>query len=292
MRPLNSLIHKKRLQAYLSLIRFDKPVGTLLLLWPALWGLLLASSAWPAWQHLVIFTLGTFFMRSAGCAINDFADRKIDGKVARTAQRPLSQGAVQPFEALLITAVFLFLSLLLVLMLHPLTWLMACFGAIFACLYPFTKRWIASPQLVLGIAFAWAIPMGFAATQGTVPIIAWVYFALSVLWIIAYDTYYAMADRLDDQYLDIGSTALLFGQRAAAISFTLYLLFISGVMLLVARQFNDFIFTGLGWCGLSAFGLYQYHLANTGQSDLCIKAFKLNNITGLVVTLVLIIVRF
>lgn len=280
-----------RFQAYIALMRLDKPVGIFLLLWPALWGLLLAQEAGlPSLGHVVIFSLGTLLMRSAGCAINDFADRNIDGKVARTATRPLALKQVQPWEALTLAAVLSGLAFCLVLLTNSITILMSFGGVILAGLYPFTKRWIASPQLVLGVAFAWAIPMGFAATLETVPAQGWYYFLVTLFWIFGYDTYYAMADREDDRFLNIGSTALLFGRYAGQVSFACTLLFILGFFLLLHSLTNyPLLILVFGFCVCLGVGVYQYSLAKTDTPENYTKAFKLSNILGFVLTFVLIL---
>ncbi|HBF09723.1 MAG TPA: 4-hydroxybenzoate octaprenyltransferase [Gammaproteobacteria bacterium] len=274
---------KAKFHAYMALTRFDKPVGSLLLLWPALWGLLVAAGDnWPSIKLVFIFTIGTFLMRSAGCAINDFADRKIDGSVERTKHRPLAAGLISAKEAVLVAAACAALSFILVLFTNSMTILMSFGGAFFAALYPFTKRWIASPQVFLGFAFAWAIPMGFTAVQSALPIAAWLYFLISILWIVAYDTYYAMADMEYDKDLNIGSTALLFGQYAAQVSLGLNLVFI----------LCFYCLSGLHLAFIAASivcSLYQYKLAITLKPALCIQAFKLNNLTGLILTLGLIV---
>lgn len=283
----------ERLPAYGRLIRFERPVGTWLLLWPALWGLLLARDGWPDVSNIIIFVLGTFLMRSAGCAINDFADRHIDGLVARTRQRPLASGIISGGEALLLALVFAVLAFVCVLQTNWLTIKLSFFALIFAGVYPFAKRWIVSPQLVLGGAFAWAIPMGFAAELNHVPAVAWGYWLITIIWVFAYDTYYAMADQADDKHLNIGSTALLFHPYAAEVSITLQLVFI-GLFVWLTR---------LSWLIMLAVGIctfFQYHLLsqNTAPSDSagisfypehCIKAFKLSNLIGLLLTLGLIL---
>ena len=188
-----------RLSVYLTLIRFDRPIGTYLLLWPTLWALWIASEGPPPWQLLVIFIVGTFLMRSAGCAINDLADRHLDGEVARTQQRPLVTGAISPTEALSLSAGLSLLAFVLVLFTNTLTILLS-FGAVaLAACYPYMKRQTHLPQLVLGAAFSWGIPMAFAATRNELPAELWLIFIANVLWTVAYDTEYAMVDRKDDR---------------------------------------------------------------------------------------------
>lgn len=288
------IYHRSR--AYAALMRLDKPVGTALLLWPAMWGLLLAANGLPSYSNVLIFAVGTLLMRSAGCAINDFADRHIDGKVIRTATRPLPQQQIQPFEALVVAAVLAGLAFCLVIFTNQLTVFMSFAGLGFAGLYPFTKRWIASPQLVLGLAFAWAIPMGFAATLKYVPLEAWYYFAATLFWIVGYDTYYAMADREEDRFLNIGSTALLFGKYAARFSFLFTLVFICSFYWLLtpaaleAKNWLQQIGVLIVGLALSlSLSVYQYLLARTEQPAQCTKAFKMSNYVGLVITVVLIL---
>lgn len=201
-----------RWQAYLALMRTDRPIGTWLLGWPTLWALLIAAEGEPSLRLVVIFALGVFLMRSAGCVINDFADRKIDGYVERTVNRPLATGVVRPFEALLLFLVLVTLAFLLVLTLNKPTIILSFVALGVAVLYPFTKRWTHGPQFILGIAFSMAIPMAFTAVQETLPFISWLLFAANLAWTVAYDTEYAMVDRPDDLKLGIKSTAVITGQ--------------------------------------------------------------------------------
>ena len=187
-----------RLDVYIRLMRADKPIGTLLLLWPTYWALWLASDGIPDLAVLVAFTIGTFLMRSAGCVINDFADRDFDGAVERTKNRPFAQGRVKKKEALLLTAFLCLLAALCLIPLNHLTWLMSLPALFLALTYPFTKRFFPIPQLYLGLAFSFGIPMAFAAVVGNVPFEAWILFAANVFWTIAYDTVYALADKEDD----------------------------------------------------------------------------------------------
>lgn len=204
--------HRERSRNYLMLMRMDRPVGALLLLWPTWWALWLAAGDFPPIGMLLIFTAGVFVMRSAGCVMNDFADRKLDPQVRRTAARPLASGMVSPREALVLFAVLLVIALLLVLLTNALTILMAFFGALLAATYPFFKRFTHFPQLVLGASFSWAVPMAFAAEAGQVPGIAWWLFAANFVWTVIYDTEYAMADRDDDLKVGVKSTAIAFGR--------------------------------------------------------------------------------
>src|SRR5690554_3638454 len=201
-----------RYDAYRALMRMDKPIGTWLLLWPTFWALLIAGSGDPSVRLVAVFAAGVFLMRSAGCVINDFADRKLDGHVSRTQDRPLATGAVSTAEALLLFAVLVLLAFLLVLSLNWLTVSLSVIALILASAYPFAKRFTHLPQVLLGAAFSMAIPMAFAAVEYRLPLIAWVLFAANVVWTVAYDTEYAMADRADDKRIGIKSTAILFGR--------------------------------------------------------------------------------
>jgi len=202
---------RERIVLYERLMRLDKPIGILLLLWPTLWGLWLAGRGQPDWRVVVIFVLGTVFMRSAGCVINDYADRWLDPQVQRTRGRPLAAGEVAPRQALALFGGLMLAALVLVLFLNALTIKLAVVGAVLAASYPFLKRYTSLPQIYLGVAFGWAIPMAFAAIQGEVPRLAWLLFLANVLWATAYDTLYAMVDRDDDLRAGARSTAILFG---------------------------------------------------------------------------------
>ncbi len=202
-----------KLQALLQLIRFDKPIGTLLLLWPTLWALWIAAAGLPDLDLLLIFTLGTFLMRSAGCVINDLADRHWDGEVSRTSGRPLVTGAVSVNEARLLFVALLAAAFMLVLLTNPMTVLLSFAAVALASFYPFMKRYTHLPQLVLGAAFSWGIPMAFAAQQGALPPGLWLLYFANLAWTMAYDTKYAMVDREDDLVVGIKSTAILFGRH-------------------------------------------------------------------------------
>ncbi|MFC3533498.1 4-hydroxybenzoate octaprenyltransferase [Vogesella facilis] len=268
-----------RLQVYRQLMRMDKPIGTLLLLWPTLWGLWLASSGRPDPLVLVVFVVGTFLMRSAGCVINDYADRHIDLHVARTSQRPFARGAVSEKEALLLAAALALLSLLLILPLNGLTLLMSIPAVLLAATYPFTKRFFPLPQAYLGIAFSFGIPMAYAAQTGQVPASAWWLLAANLLWTVAYDTAYAMADKPDDLKIGIRTSAITFGDHDVAAIMLCHGVFIAMMLLLGVEQ-------GLGWpyylallasCLLIA---RQYREIRTRDRQLCFKAFLDNNRVG------------
>lgn len=226
----------KRLDLYAKLVRLDKPIGILLLLWPTLWALFAASNGWPDTQVLIIFILGTVLMRSAGCAMNDFFDRDVDLHVKRTKERVLTSGQIKPIEAIYVAAFLALLSLLLIIPLNGLTWILACFAAVLAVTYPLMKRFFAIPQAYLGIAFGFGIPMGFAAITSEIPLAAWLMLAANICWSIAYDTEYAMVDRDDDIRLGLKTSAITFGRYdifwiAIFYVFTILLLWSAGYLL-------------------------------------------------------------
>ena len=267
-------------QALLQLMRFDKPIGTLLLLWPTLCALWIAAQGVPETRLLFIFVMGTFLTRSAGCIINDIADRHLDGAVARTNARPLVTGAVSEKEALLLFTVLMLLAFVLVLFTNTLTITLSFIAVLLAASYPFMKRFTHLPQVVLGAAFSWGIPMAFAAQSGELPAALWLLYLGNLLWTVAYDTQYAMVDREDDILIGIKSTAVLFAHHdrlAVAILqlLTLLTLWASG------QQF------GLGWPYTGALwviaGLFVYHqyLMREREPTQCFKAFLHNNWVGL-----------
>ena len=215
-----------RLTVYLQLMRADKPIGTYLLLWPTFWALWIAAEGLPPAHIVAAFALGTFLMRSAGCVINDYADRHFDGAVERTKTRPFAAGRVKEKEALLLTALLCLLTLLCLLPLNHLTWLMSLPALFLAISYPFTKRFFPLPQLYLGLAFSFGIPMAFAAVQNQVPAVAWLLFAANAAWTLAYDTIYAMSDKEDDLKIGIQTSAITFGRYDAAASMASHALFL------------------------------------------------------------------
>jgi len=229
-----------RLHDYAKLIRADKPIGAALLLWPMLWALWVVSDGKPDWRVLLVFVIGTFLMRSAGCAINDFADRKIDGSVERSQHRPIVTGAVTPKEAVMVAVVLSIVSFMLVLTMNRLTVGLSFVAVGLAFLYPFTKRFTYWPQLFLGLAFGWAVPMVSAAQTGSVQPVAWLIYAVAIVWALAYDTIYAMVDRSDDIKLGVKSTAILFGQYEVTIVMLLQIAVLIA-MAVIARS------TGSGW---------------------------------------------
>lgn len=271
-----------RLCEYALLMRLHRPIGTLLLLWPTLWGLWFAAGGVPDLHVLAVFVAGVVLMRSAGCVINDYADRDFDPHVARTQDRPIAAGRVSPREALVLFGVLCLIAFALVLTLNRLTVALAIIAALLAAIYPFTKRVTNLPQFWLGAAFGWAIPMAFAAQTGTVPPLAWLLFAANVFWAVAYDTAYAMVDREDDLRVGVKSTAILFGSWDRAMillhhAAALALLGIAGVA--TARG-------GIYFVGLSvalALALYQQWLIRDRGPAGCFKAFLDNNWFGFAV---------
>ena len=270
---------KTRLTLYLQLARLHKPIGILLLLWPTLWAVWLAGNGHPPWLIVVIFTLGTVLMRSAGCVINDYADRDIDRHVQRTRERPLTSGRVSAREALYLAAGLAVTAGLLILPLNHLTWLLSVPAVLLAASYPYTKRFFAIPQAYLGIAFGFGIPMAYAATQGTVPPVAWVLLLANVFWAVAYDTEYALVDRDDDVHLGIHSSALLFGGYdviavMGCYATTLLLLAWAGLM----AGLGPVYFLGLSVAGSIA--TYHYTLIRNRERERCFRAFLHNNWFG------------
>lgn len=268
--------------SYLVLVRLHRPIGTLLLLWPTLWALWMASGGAPDPYLLFAFCLGTLLMRSAGCAINDFADRKIDKHVKRTKDRPVTTGAIKPWEAVMVFVVLALVSLLLLIPMNPLTWMLAVVAAFIAASYPYTKRFLALPQAYLGIAFGFGIPMAYAAVTGTVPAAAWVMLLANVFWALAYDTEYAMVDRDDDIRLGIKTAALTFGRFDVigvmiCYAMTLALLAVVGAM----ESMGTWYFVGLFTAGLVS--VYHYTLIRNRSRDGCFAAFNHNNWWGAVV---------
>lgn len=271
-----------RLWQYALLTRVDRPIGTYLLLWPALWALWIAAGGAPDGYVLLVIVLGVFLTRAAGCAINDFADRGIDGHVERTSNRPLATGAIRPWEALAVAAVLLAIAFALVLTLNRLT-IYLSFGALaLAALYPFTKRVTHLPQVFLGLAFSWAVPMAFAAQTGTVPPAAWLVFTVNVIWTVGYDSLYAMADKPEDQRLGVKSIAILFGDWDRHMVAVLQVMTTLGFLLMGARIEASGWYYGAVAIAVGLFA-YQQFLAHHRQPALCLRAFLNNAWVGLVV---------
>jgi 4-hydroxybenzoate polyprenyltransferase len=271
-----------RLSLYASLLRLDKPVGTLLLLWPTLTALWIASSGRPALGLLAVFVIGTFLMRSAGCAINDAADFRYDAQVKRTAQRVVAQGLISPREAVAVSTLLAGLSALLLLFLNDEAMRLAIAAVAIAATYPLFKRFFPVPQLYLGVAFSFGIPMAFAAVQGEVPTIGWWLFLANNFWVVAYDTEYAMVDRDDDLRVGIKSSAIFFGRADVAVTMACYGAYLS-LLLLLGNAIDA------GWpfylgCGVAfGFALYHYMLIRERTREGCFHAFRHNNWVGFAV---------
>ncbi len=283
--PVNSAeisVWRERLAVYWKLVRGDRPIGWLLLLWPTWWGLWLAADGVPPWWTLVVFSLGVWLTRSAGCVINDYADRWLDPLVERTKGRPLATGAVRGREALAVFAVLMLVAFALVLTMNRLTIWMSGVGVALAASYPYLKRHTYLPQVYLGLAFGWGIPMAFAAIRGEVPPLAWVLYVANILWTTGYDTWYAMVDREDDLRAGAKSTAILFGDLDLVALGVLYALFLAGLGL-IGRQ------AGLGgayWIGLGvalALVAYQFFIGRHRERDGCFRAFLNNHWVGMAV---------
>jgi 4-hydroxybenzoate polyprenyltransferase len=272
----------ERLRQYALLMRLDRPIGSLLLLWPALWALWLAGDGHPRSLVVVVFVLGVVLMRSAGCVINDYADRRIDPHVTRTRQRPLAAGRVSSREALILFVVLCLLAFALVLLMNRLTVMMSIGGLVLAVIYPFMKRYTYLPQVVLGMAFGWAVPMAFAAQSGAVPPVAWLLFIATVLWDTAYDTMYAMVDRTDDLRIGVKSTAILFGEADRHLIALIQGLFFV-VMIMIGRQLQLGGFYYVGLAAAVALAVYQLLLIRRREPGACFKAFLNNNWFGLAI---------
>jgi 4-hydroxybenzoate polyprenyltransferase len=268
---VNKSVVLARLDAYEKLIRLDKPVGILLLLWPTLWGLWLAASGIPDWRAVL--------MRSAGCAINDYADRHFDVAVERTKDRPLATGILQPWEALAVAAALSLAAFVLVVRLNLLTIALSVVALLLAASYPFTKRFFAMPQAVLGVAFGFGIPMAFAAQLGRVTALGWALLAAHVLWTIAYDTEYAMVDRNDDVTLGIKTTAILFGKHDVLAVMACYALFLLSMLGIGIWQGYGPFYTG-GLLVAAMIAGYHYRLIRDRSREGAFKAFRHNNWLG------------
>ena len=270
----------QKLDAYERLMRLDKPIGILLLMWPTLWALLIAGQGKPDWIVVLIFATGTVLMRSAGCVMNDIADSEYDGLVARTQHRPLVNNEVSKKEAYILAIGLSLVAFALVCMLNTLTIKLSVVAMLLAASYPFTKRFLSIPQAYLGIAFGWSIPMAFSAILGNIPAIAWVLLMANIFWAIAYDTEYAMVDREDDLKIGIKSSAITFGRFdvfAVMISYavTLLLLVVVGKWLLLSTAYYLGLVLATGFAG------YHYFLIRAREKSKCFKAFLHNNWFGL-----------
>ena len=271
-----------RLDAYERLIRLDKPIGILLLLWPTLSALWIAARGRPHWVLILVLTVGTILMRSAGCAVNDWADRRFDAHVKRTAERPLPAGELAPWEALAVAAALAFCAFLMVLGINMTTVLLSLPAVVIATVYPFFKRFFALPQAFLGIAFSFGIPMAFAAVQDTVPALGWWMLAFNLFWVIAYDTEYAMVDRDDDVRLGLKTSAIAFGRFDVAAVMACYAVYLAGMVWVgVSRGMGALYYAGL--LVALACALWHWKLIRTRTRDGCFRAFLHNHWFGLAV---------
>ncbi|MEO2268357.1 4-hydroxybenzoate octaprenyltransferase [Pseudoalteromonas sp. YIC-656] len=275
-------LHWQHWPHYEQLMRMDKPIGTYLLLWPTFWALWLAGADWPAIELVLIFTAGVFVMRSAGCVINDFADRKVDGAVKRTQSRPLAAGKVSAGEALSLFTLLIVIAFLLVLLLNWQTIALSFAALGLAACYPFMKRYTHLPQVVLGAAFSWAIPMAYMAILETVPLQAWLLFFANLVWTVAYDTLYAMVDRDDDLKIGVKSTAILFGRYDLAIIALLDALFIA-ILAYIGVSMALFWPYWLGLALAVCLLVRQLYLSRKRDRDACFNAFLNNHYVGLVI---------
>ena len=268
-----------RWRLYWKLMRADRPIGTLLLLWPTWWALWLAADGLPPLWTLLVFTAGVWLTRSAGCVINDYADRWLDPHVKRTRDRPLASGALRGRQALLLFAVLMLVAFALVLTMNLLTVALSFIGIFLAASYPYLKRYTHLPQVYLGMAFGWGIPMAFAAVQGTVPALAWLLYVGNILWSTAYDTWYAMVDRDDDLKVGSRSTAILFGDLDLVIQGILYALFLGAMALVGVRGgLGTYYVAGIAVAAMLV--AYEFRLCRTRERDACFKAFLHNNWVG------------
>lgn len=274
-----TLALRQRLPLYMKLVRLDKPIGILLLLWPTLNALWLASDGKPDWKLVATFTLGTALMRSAGCAINDYADRDFDRHVKRTAERPLTAGKIASWEAVAIAAALAVISFLLILPLNGLTKQLSVAAVIIAGTYPYFKRFFAIPQAYLGIAFGFGIPMAYAAVQGAVPSTAWLLLVANIFWTIAYDTEYAMVDRDDDLKIGIRTSAITFGRFDIVAVMLCYAVSL-GMLLMIGWQAGLRFWFVAGLLAAAGCALYHYLLIRERDRMRCFAAFRHNNWLG------------
>ncbi|HEQ1860079.1 TPA: 4-hydroxybenzoate octaprenyltransferase [Providencia alcalifaciens] len=277
--------------AYSRLMRIDRPIGSLLLLWPTYWALWIAAQGTPSLHILIVFTAGVFLMRAAGCVINDFADRNFDGHVERTKHRPLPSGDVTEKEAKILFATLVGLSFLLVLSLNTMTIWLSVAGLALAWIYPFVKRVSHLPQVVLGAAFGWSIPMGFSAVSESLPLVCWLLFLVNIIWSVIYDTQYAMVDRNDDLKIGVKSTAILFGQYDKLIIGLLQIIMV-GLLVVIGVLAN----LGMVYYGslvlAAALFVYQQQLMVNRERAPCFKAFMNNNYVGFILFIGMVISYF
>jgi len=279
---MTAILQHPKLDAYISLMRLNKPIGIFLLLWPTLWALWIAAEGFPDLGNLLIFTSGVILMRSAGCVINDFADRHVDGAVARTINRPLATGKIEVRDALLLFIGLCLVALILVLLTNWTTVLLSVVAVSLAAIYPFMKRYTYLPQVVLGAAFGWSIPMAFAAENSPLTSTVWLLFTANLLWTVAYDTLYAMVDREDDLKIGIKSTAILFGDADRVIVGLLQLLCLIS-LIMVGRQAELGLLFNLSLVVVLGFFLWQQWLIRTQDTKDYFNAFLHNNWVGAVI---------
>lgn len=272
----------ERLEQYWVLARFDRPIGILILLWPALWALWVAGDGKPDWPVLAVICSGVVVMRAAGCVINDYADRDFDPHVERTKQRPIATGKVSPKEALIVFVVLCLIAFGLVLLLNIYTVMLSFAGAFLAASYPFMKRYTHLPQAYLGIAFGWAVPMSFAAQSNAIPAVAWVMYLAVVLWSLIYDTMYAMVDKDDDLKIGVKSTAILFGDYDRQIIAALQLVMLGLLVIVGQMQYLGWPYY-LGVLVAAGLSIYQQKLIFHREKTLCFKAFLNSNWFGMAV---------
>jgi len=275
---------RERLYRYGLLVRLNKPIGILLLMWPTLWALWIAGQGQPPWQIVLVFMLGVTLMRSAGCAINDFADRKIDGHVSRTRLRPITTGLVSAREAVMVFLVLSLLSFMLLFFLNWQTMALSVVAVILAAAYPFMKRYTYFPQVVLGAAFGWAVPMAFMAVSEALPPLAWLVFAATLLWALIYDTQYAMVDREDDIRIGVKSTAILFDRYDLLIIGILQLIMLTLMLVIGLMAARGWIYFA-GVAAGTGFFVYQQWISRKREPKACFEAFLNNNQFGMVVFL-------
>lgn len=271
-----------RAYQYALLMRMNRPIGIYLLLWPTVWALWIAGKGYPDTWVTLIFVLGVVLMRSAGCVINDYADRDFDPHVNRTRNRPIASGKVQPKEALILFATICLVAFTLVLTMNSLTIYLSMAGVILAAIYPFMKRYTYLPQVFLGLAFGWAIPMAFAAQTGEVPVVAWLLLTATVLWATAYDSMYAMVDIEDDLKIGVKSTAILFGDADKIIIGSIQILFLV-TMLIVGNKLDLGVFYYAGLIIASCLAAYQQYLIRNREPEGCFRAFLNNHWFGAVI---------
>ena len=278
----NKAYIKDRAYQYYLLTRLHKPIGIFLLLWPTLWALWVAAEGFPDWPVFVVFVLGVILMRSAGCVINDYADRKVDPHVARTSERPIVTGKVKPREALILFVVLCLIAFGLVLLMNRMTIYLSFGGAALAAIYPFMKRYTHLPQVVLGMAFAWAVPMAFVAQTESLPKAAWLIYTVTVLWAVIYDTMYAMVDREDDLKIGVKSSAILFGDGDKLIIGVLQV-FMFFALYSLGKQLDLHEPYYIGLVLAACLAIYHQYLIRNREPQACFKAFLHNNWLGAVI---------